>query len=288
MKAPLSLALFALLCAFTATAQPTSSLLWRVEGPDLVAPSYLFGTVHLLCKDDLVLGEGMVKAFEEVDKLVLELDMDDPGMFLSMQQSMTMAGDSLLSDLLDSARYAWLNQYFLDSVGMGLEAIGRFKPFMVQTFLYPSLMGCKPVSYEESLVRWAKKRSLPVEGLESVNDQMQIFDEIPYATQAEWLWEVANNPEEARQQFVELAGRYRTGDHQQLYDWMIASLDEYSEYRSLLLDDRNAAWVAQMEVMMQEGAIFFAVGAAHLGGEKGLLGILTKMGYQVTPVAVGL
>ena len=55
-------------------------------------------------------------------------------------------------------------------------------------------------------------------------------------------------------------------------------------YEELLLVRRNENWIPVMERIMREGSAFFAVGAGHLGGPKGVVNLLRQAGYTVEPV----
>lgn len=285
MKYPVVLGCLWLVLGFTPVSAQ-SSLLWKIEGPELDQPSYLYGTIHLLCKEDLSLSPACQEAFAATEQLVLELDMDDPSMFATMQQVMVMMDGSELEGIMAEEDYNELQQFFLDSVGMGLGLLGRFKPMILQTFMYPKLLGCTPVSYEEEFVRWAKKLGMEVQGLETIEFQMGIFDEIPYEEQAEWLMETVREYDEAREGLAELIEVYHSQDLDALIETMQASMDEYEAFGEMLLDKRNATWVPIMEELMKARATFFGVGAGHLGGEQGLLSLLRSAGYTVTPVSL--
>ena len=59
-------------------------------------------------------------------------------------------------------------------------------------------------------------------------------------------------------------------------------MDEKS--KPVMLDNRNSNWVKDMPAMMKNESVFFAVGAAHLAGEKGVIQLLQKAGYTVKPI----
>src|SRR6476620_5114936 len=54
-----------------------NTLLWRISGNGLPRPSYIFGTMHLLCKDDAKLSDSLQKAIEKTDQVYFEIDLDD-------------------------------------------------------------------------------------------------------------------------------------------------------------------------------------------------------------------
>ena len=76
----------------SSVAQETeNTLLWKVEGKD-IKPSYVFGTLHLLPQSDFLLKKKVENAFMETDLLVLELDMDDPGLQAETMKHANMKG----------------------------------------------------------------------------------------------------------------------------------------------------------------------------------------------------
>ena len=60
--------------------------------------------------------------------------------------------------------------------------------------------------------------------------------------------------------------------------------EQLSEYEDILLNKRNEAWISGMRTMMSEMPTFFAVGAGHLAGERGVIHLLRKAGYDVTAI----
>jgi uncharacterized protein YbaP (TraB family) len=56
------------------------------------------------------------------------------------------------------------------------------------------------------------------------------------------------------------------------------------EEMKFLLYTRNQNWADLLETRLGQKTLFIAVGAAHLGGEKGLITLMTKQGYELTPI----
>ena len=98
----------------------TNALLWKISGNHASKPSYIFGTMHLICSSDFILSDSLKAAFGKSEQVVMELDMDDPTMMASMQEVMFMKNGKNLKNLLNDPDYKTINQYFKDSVGMGL------------------------------------------------------------------------------------------------------------------------------------------------------------------------
>ena len=76
------------------------------------------------------------------------------------------------------------------------------KPELVETLMYPALLGCDGAeAWEQKFMQMAKANNMQVKGLESVEDQLEIFDAIPYKVQAEGLAETFNNIDSIKQNF---------------------------------------------------------------------------------------
>lgn len=281
--------LIALLLSLTfsaarAQAPTESSLLWKIEGKNLMQPSYLYGTIHLICPSDFILTDTLKACLQKTDQLTLEIDMDDPGMMMAMMKSMSMREGKQLKDLLDAKDYDRLNAYFKDSVGMSIAPFERVKPFMLMSVLLSRVLTCQPQSYETSLMGLAKKQKSEVVGLETVEEQMAVFDSIPYADQAKMLVTLMDSLPQARQEFSKMVEVYKKQDLAGLYNMTLESDFEMENQQDILLTNRNKRWIPIIEKQVAEKPTFVAVGAAHLGGEEGVIALLRKEGFSVVPV----
>lgn len=161
------------------------TLLWKIEGQGLKAPSDLYGTMHLMCTDDIEVTPQLESAFNSTKQLLLELDMDDPGMMLTMMAGMSMKDSFKLSNLLSKEDYDSVAKIFRTQTGMSLTMLNKTKPVLLMSMIYPSLLGCAPEGWESRFQAMAKEKSMELKGLETIQEQMAVFDSIPYKVQAE-------------------------------------------------------------------------------------------------------
>ncbi|WP_373514667.1 TraB/GumN family protein [Persicitalea sp.] len=267
-----------------AQAPTEASLLWKIEGKNLTQPSYLYGTIHLICPSDFVLTDTLKGCLKQTEQLTLEIDMDDPGMMMAMMKGMAMQEGKQLKDMLDANDYDRLNKYFKDSVGMSIAPFERAKPFMLMSVLLSRVLACQPQSYEMSLMGLAQKQKSEVIGLETVEEQMAVFDSIPYADQAKMLVTLMDSLPQARAEFGKMIEVYKKQDIAGLYNMTLESVFELENQQEVLLTDRNRRWIPLIEKQVGEKPTFVAVGAAHLGGEEGVIALLRKAGFSVVPV----
>ncbi len=260
------------------------SLLWKIAGNGIKTPSYLYGTIHITC--DATLEKPTLDALDKTSQLYLELDMDDPGMQGQMMSGMMMKDGKTMKSMLSAEDYKLLDDYMLEKMHFSVAMFNTMKPFVISTLLLPSMMDCPMQSVETELMNVTKKQNEEVYGLETVQDQMAVFDAIPYDVQMEELMKsVKNKFASDKKELEEMYEIYKTKDIEAMHKLTATSENKItSDYQDVLLNDRNANWIPKIESVAKKKPTFFAVGAAHLGGEKGVIALLRKQGYSVEPV----
>ena len=165
----------------TASADNTNTLLWRISGKNLSKPSYVFGTMHMICANDIELSDSLKKAIQGSDNVYLELDMDDMWQMMSAMMHMTMKGDTTLSDLLSPEDYKKVKNYFKENSGLiPFSMMERYKPLLVESMIMEQAKPCDNMIVIEQLVmNEAKKSDKEIKGLETFEYQLAIFDKIP-------------------------------------------------------------------------------------------------------------
>ena len=277
--------LSALLITVFSYAQDTKSLLYEVSGNDLSAPSYVFGTIHLMCPDDIQISEAVKQKVGASEQLVLELDLDEPNIMQEMQQKVMLPEGKTLRDMMSAEDYSTISAFLQDSLMTPISAVERFSPVALYSMLAMQMLHCQPGSYEMSLIQLAKADQKEVTGLETIDEQLAAFNQISEEEQVDYLTETIEEYDEATSEFQQLLEAYQAQDVDQLYELSQETMDEVEGMEQHLLINRNEAWVPKMASLMKAQPTFFAVGAGHLGGEHGLLELLEEQGYTVTPVA---
>ena len=276
--------------ALCGMAQPASNntLLWRISGHGLSRPSYLFGTIHMLCADDIQLSDSLKAAIKRSDKVYLELDMDNIFEMLGVMGKMKMRNDTTLADLLSPAQYDSVKAYFKkQSTLLPFSVLETYKPMLAASLLMQGSMDCgNEVAMEQLIMKEAKGQGKSIKGLETMAFQMSIFDSIPYRLQAQELVSYVENTGDTsdKADFDELSKAYREQNLDTLE--AITKRDDMgiANFTDLLLYNRNANWAKKLNDLMKEQALVIAVGAGHLPGERGVINLLRKAGYKVEPV----
>jgi uncharacterized protein YbaP (TraB family) len=260
-----------------------SSLLWKISGNGLTEESYLFGTIHLICADQFLMDDRIKNAFQSTNQLVMELDMSDPNLPQKMAAiSMNPEMKNIQSEM-DAEDAKALDEFLIESYGAGLAQLGVLKPFVLTSMVMIKQLPCEEVmSYEEFFTSLATEQKKPIKGLETVEYQMGIFDQIPAGLQLAELAKMVKSGE-SEAEFEILVQTYLSEDLDRLYA-IIKDSDTMEKYQDIMLDNRNRNWVAEMNSAMQNSSIFFAVGGGHLPGENGIIKLLRDRGYKVDPV----
>lgn len=275
-----------LIQCFTSNGQTPveNSLLWEITSPGQAKPSYLFGTIHLICPADFSLSDSLKSTLARTQQVALEIDMDDPGMMAGMMKSMNMSGGNELKKLVTEQEYAKLSQFYKDSVGVGIAMFEKAKPFILMGPLFNAVLSCQPQSYEMSLVELAAKQKSEVIGIETLEEQMAIFDTIPYKDQIKTILTMIDSIPQARKEFSNLVALYKSQKINDLYNLMMASNYGMDGNEEVMLFARNKKWVPRIRRIAAEKPTFFAVGAGHLGGDRGVIALLRKDGFKVRAI----
>ena len=261
-----------------------NSTLWKIEGSGLNKASYLFGTIHITC--DATLENDVIKALDETKQIVLEIDMDDPDMQDKMMKGMYMKDGKTLKSIVNDEDYQAIDSLFTSKMGISVKMIENVKPFFLTSMLYPKFIDCPMESFEAELMKVAKEQNEEIFGLETIDDQINVFEVIPYEDQVKDLVRTAkDNMAYDKANFAKLLSIYKDENITDMLN--IMNDDNYSsvaEYQDELLDNRNINWIPKIKEYAEKQATFFGVGGCHLAGENGVINLLRQAGYTVRAV----
>jgi uncharacterized protein len=276
-----------------------NSLLWSVYREDLKDTSFLFGTIHLIPAADFFVPSGLERVLNRCEGVYFEIDLQGEMTLeqqISLLPKLRMKEGLTLEDLYSSEEYLEIQNFFKDK-GLPFFLFNGMKPMFVQMMVQLDMesflgdageQGMK--SYELYLSSQAKMADLPISGLETIDFQIGIFDSIPYAQQALMLLETIKTLKSGSTaqdaDMDNLYALYKSQDLDKIQEMMNESEDPIArEYADLFLYKRNENWIPILEEAMAHKPLLFAVGAAHLPGEKGVIQLLRDKGYQVLPLA---
>lgn len=262
-----------------------SSLLWEISGKKVKSPSYIFGTMHLIPKDQFVFPESLQTKVKNSELLIMEIGGLSEQM-KGMQLMMLEEGE--LFDHFSEAQADSIFDYSDEHLGYTEEQLRtmfrKMKPFVLVQLMTKNAFGESPASYEMSLEKIAKENEIPVEGLETIEEQMALFDNISTDEQVEMVMSSLRNADSSQVETQKLIDAYLNQDIDSLHHYMQQSETDFSSFEDDFLNKRNEKWIPQIKKYIKKNKAFIAVGAGHLGGDKGVIELLRKEGYTLKPV----
>lgn len=261
--------------------------LWKVADEDTTI--YLFGTVHVLPKDVAWYGGDIAAALESSDTLITEIPADamkDPALQASLMQKAVLPQGSSLRDMLSADDRA-VYEAALGKLGMPPGAFDRFEPwFAGMTLAVLPLMqkGYDPESGVEKVVEAAAAETAERGALETADEQIDLFDMLPPESQIEFLMASARDLDGLVAMMDQMVAEWVEGDADGLAEIMNRGLTDPA-LAAALLYQRNERWAEWIDARLdQPGAVFIAVGAGHLAGEKSVQDYLAGREIEVTRV----
>lgn len=257
-----------------------NSVLWKVEHTELEKPSYILGTLHFMCEDDFKIPEKVTEAFSNVDALVLEVNLSDPAEMQSIQESMN--NPKKISEELSKEQFNELDILVTEITERPLSTYDAYGLSMLNTIMITRMLPCSQFkSPENELTLLATKIRKPIFSLEKGSQQIEI---IRNAYPTEFALKQIMLFESYKKDFNKAIIAYNMEDISTAVG--LITKEEYMDENAtaLLQINRNKDWVEKMPVMMKERSNLFAVGAAHLTNDFGIIHLLRKKGYTVTAV----
>lgn len=273
------LALFFLSLGIAVQAQDRveNSVLWRVYHPDMTEPSYLLGTMHALPADDFTMPDIFEEIMHNVEGLYLEVNIGEIDQMEVMQMMMMPDGEGL-QDILEEDQYNKLIDKLRehDIEEEMLEMFMQMKPIASYGLIFNAIFE-EIVVMENELMVLANEAGREVSGLETIDFQFKLFDNIPIEDQVDMFF-----GQDLEEEFLELTQLYLRQDLNQIYRYTIRS--RWGEMGNEFLFERNHHWVEVLEEVLGHHPVLIAVGAAHLPGESGLINLLKRSGFDLEPV----
>jgi uncharacterized protein len=262
-----------------------NSTFWEISGNGLPQPSYLFGSLHVMPKADFSLTTVMLEKLNLCKLLVLETEVDLPlKVQIGMVKKAKLPKDKPLNTYMPKDQFEAFQHYLLDSLKLKklkYKMVLKFKPIFAASILSSAFIK-DPVSYEMELNKRAKKLKMPVKGLETLDFQLDLLNKISIEEQIAMMYSEGQY-KNAKKDYFDLLSLYKSGDLNKLLQ--ISKEDpSFEKYDKEILVNRNADWVPKIEGIIKNQQAFITVGAAHLPGELGVIELLRKQGYTVSPL----
>lgn len=260
--------------------------LWSLKGKTNTV--YLLGSVHFLKPSERLPG-AMDDAYQDAEKLVMEIDMDDLDP-LAMQQLTLELGllpeNRTLESELGAADWQKISAQARE-IGVDPALLNRFQPWLAaMTLVQLQLMklGLDPNSgVEQQLTARANGDGKEITGLETLQQQLGMLAGLSPRQQREFLLYSVEDTQRASQEIDTLISAWRTGDTQSLARLLAEEFDKYPDLYRPLTVDRNRKWIANIEDLLDDRDDYLVVvGTLHLVGKDSVIELLERNGHKVT------
>jgi hypothetical protein len=280
----------------------TQGMLWRIDKPGggaRLPPSWLFGTIHLTDERVTALSPNLREALGAAKVLALEVENLTPQL---MAQAMAEAGGLIklergrrLADLLTPAETANA-QKRAARAGLPAELVQTVRPWFLATLL--SVPACEEARKSAGLLpldlvlrKTAKQQGAKVVGLETIAGQLRALASLDTAAEVAWLKSslaLYDRIDDLTETLVRLYLARRMGAVFPLSQKLSAeaALPEaaLAQFKEAILYKRNERMHEAALPLVEKGAVLIGVGALHLPGERGMVEMMRRAGYTLTPV----
>jgi len=185
-----------------------------------------------------------------------------------------------LQDIFKPADYSLVKSIIEKETGLDMSLFDRMKPFaLLSVGLNAQIAGDMEVTMDEFFYRKAQQEGKKIIGLETVDDQMEMLEKIPI----DYITDYFRNFQKGAEDMENIITLYTKAD----LDRLLTLMQEDKAMASLekkLITKRNKKMAVGIMTLIAEQPTFVAVGAGHLPGKKGILKLLERKGYRLTPV----
>ncbi len=260
--------------------------LWKLSDEDNTV--YLLGSVHLLRPQDHPLPEAMLLAYDEAEKLALEIspqEMMGKGAMLMLREGTYQDGGSLKQDL-EPATYEKLQEK-LKGLGFPPIALNNMKPWFAAVSYVTLAMMKQGYSADSGVDMFfaskAAQDGKPVESLETPEFQISLFKSLSEGMEDEFVLKTLEETDMLMTGFDEMIAAWKNGESGKIEELLNTSFDQYPELRETFLVERNADWIPKILNHLQgDEDVLVIVGAGHLVGEGSVIDMLRDRDHTVT------
>lgn len=262
---------------------PRNSVIWQIDEPNRGTLGYLMGTMHVRDQRAYTYVRIAESLIQNCDAYAGEMHLEKAEQ-ANLHQYFTLSDSITLDQLFTTSQYRKIGDILAQVVGADISHVRHLMPMAISNMIAESwLSDDYGLSSDRHLWNVAESAEKMMNGLESVEDQINILNQIPLQYQITGLKRIIRNVKKYRMSILQLSDLYAQGRIHAIYRKTQRSL---GQIKSLMLYDRNERMTDTYLSLSREGTLFAAVGAAHLSGAKGMLHKLVSRGYRIIPISV--
>lgn len=278
----------ALACAvFSAPLRADGALhaLWELHGKHNTV--YLLGSIHVLRPSDYPLAPAMLKAYGDAKALIMEIDLneiDSIKMQTELLASARLPEGKTLPGIMGDQRYKRA-QILAQEVGIDLGIFDAFAPWFAAeaiSQLQLQQLGFQPkAGVEMFFLDKAHADGKSVAGLETVHDQIALFDALSLDSQANYLISSLEEAHDLPKEVAAMVRAWAAGDTQWFAEQLKSEIGRDPALYQSVLVARNRKWVPKIEKLLNDDRNYLViVGTGHLVGQGSVIDLLRKDGIE--------
>jgi uncharacterized protein YbaP (TraB family) len=260
------------------------ALLWEISSNGLSEKSYLFGSIHIQDKRVFQMDSVVWNRFEQSASFAMEFDVNKAN---KRQAAARMKMSKSYAKLLPNEDFQLLKKTVEECTKIPFIMVWRMKPFFISSLISQSVLTKDEKDpMDVYFLEKARKAKKTILELESFEEQINAIDKTPLNEQLESLVKLIHNPDlqaSLRAGSELLISAYLTQDDTHLYQLILES-DQNETFLRQFFTERNYNMLKKIQTFAANGSTFIVVGAGHLAGDEGLVSLLQKEGYTLTPV----
>jgi uncharacterized protein len=259
--------------------------MWVIHDND--STIYVIGTVHLLRHEAEWTSKKVKDALAESTELWLEVpNPDNASAAAQLIQQYGIDREKPLSQKLNFIERQKMSKLAADYhiPAAGLEMLKPWTAALFFAILPLQKAGYDPNSGVDSFLEMeARKKGEKIQGFETLEEQIQFFDELPEKEQIAFLDDTFDEVEEGIARLERMAVAWMKGDTKSIDDLLVQEMkNKYPTFYEKFLVQRNIHWAGKIEEMLhRSGVQLIAVGIGHLVGSDSVPAQLAKRGIKV-------
>jgi hypothetical protein len=265
-------------------AKNNNSLLWLIE-KEGHQKSYIYGTMHMIEPEYYNFSDKLKQLITSADKIVMEIG-GEPNPLEAY--NLLVLDSGTVEDYFTKEQLSQLIEFMDKKLNTSpkefRQKYSNMKPFLILQAITQAYFSKDAVSYDLNIMQLAHQNNKPIDGFETMEQQLGFFDQISNKDMATLIIASVNNFDDEKKETLKLQKLYAKQKVDKLIPLMKKQSPELMEFEDIFLNNRNENWIPKIDIFTKENKCFIAVGAAHLFGEKGLLERLKRKDYKISPL----
>ena len=261
--------------------------LWELHGKHNTV--YLLGSIHVLRPTDYPLAPAVLAAYSDAKSIIMEVNLqeiDAQQLQTELLASARLPEGKTLPSIMGAQRYQRATALARE-LGVELSIFDAIAPWFVAEAISQmqlQQLGFTPKSgVEMFFLDHARSDSKSVSGLETVRDQIALFDALPFETQADYLIASLEEAHDLPKEVDDMVHAWARGDTVWFADQLKSEFGRDPKLYQSVLVARNRKWIPKIEALLNDNKNYLViVGTGHLVGEGSVIELLKKDGIAAT------